>query len=196
MLVSSTAEHVRLELAAVVLDAELLERAHDAEARIRDGHVEAPVAHDRERDGRVEVGAPRHVADVCDGLRARGRELRAQGLESLAPARHEHELRAFTRELARERGAYTGRRAGDQNSLTLKLHVAFRRWARARIQCFCYLGPVPPPSPKLYSNVTPYSRGRPRTSPTTERGGTATPLGWSRLPLSQNPPPARLALFE
>ena len=59
-------EHVRLELAAVVLDAELLERAHDAEARVRDGHVEAPVMLDRERDGRVEIGALRHVADVRD----------------------------------------------------------------------------------------------------------------------------------
>src|SRR6188768_2985953 len=52
-------EHVRLELATVVLDAELLERPDDAEARVRDGHVEPSVALDCERDGRVEVRAPR-----------------------------------------------------------------------------------------------------------------------------------------
>src|SRR5690242_19559275 len=48
-------EHVRLELAAIVLDVELLEWPYDAETGVRDCNVEVPESLDRERDGRVEV---------------------------------------------------------------------------------------------------------------------------------------------
>src|SRR5215831_13224622 len=125
------AEDVGLELTAVVPERQMLQRAGDAEAGVRDRDVEPAERLKRLAHRVLERAVLRHVAldrnRPASGGAKLGREVEQPG----EPTSREDEVGALLRELSGERRADAGGGAGDQDDAAREsAHALVRSAAR------------------------------------------------------------------
>ena len=101
---SEDAEQVRLELTAVVLERQGVERADDAEAGVRDDHVDLAEGRSGFAGRPLQVAIPADVAGDDRSPAAGLLDFSGEGLEPVSPAGQERHVRALGGELVGERG--------------------------------------------------------------------------------------------
>jgi len=115
---ANQAEDVGFELAAVIFDGEIGERADNAKAGIGDDDVEFAVSVDGFRDGVVEVAVAGDVSGNNEGrFVAGGGDSLGESVEKFAAAGGEGEVSASGSELEGKFFADAGRGAGDEDGL-------------------------------------------------------------------------------
>ena len=110
-------EDVGFELAAIVREGQLLDRADDAEAGVGDDDVESSEGGARLGHHALDVAVNGDVAGQRQGAPPVALELAGQGRQALAPAGHQDEGRTAAGELAGQRGPDAGRGARDQHDV-------------------------------------------------------------------------------
>lgn len=134
---AENAEHVRLELAAVVVERERTESTRHAEAGVGDDDIHAAPRRAHERNRAFERAVRGHIAFADEHLARRRAEFGGQGFQSISPARKEGKVRPLSGVLAGEGLADSRRGARNENDFLverLEVHLTDAREGDARSQ--------------------------------------------------------------